>query len=512
MSWPDFVKLMSGTTWIGEQRLAEFARAAEWEGDDLADLAAELDGLPPPQDPASVEAGEWRPMPWSASLGRRDLEHGRYSVIACDVAAGRSLEEVIAYMVGLRAIVHSTFLHTPDLPLWRVIVAAEPALSGREVLTLRKRFFGLHGIGVNSARGDDERAIMRWHRLPACPSDARSTYTAIHIQGRPISAMDWLGRSIQAAPIEWLARPDEGTQKSTSASSEPKPTNIDETLALTSSTEQEERATGELSTPVHREAHPEPKAPPESDPPVGADVRAALTDLLKEYKASGDYASIRSRYVAMNLRLNEEGAWAPAFRPRPIVPKLPSAQRPEHLEIHRDQIVIDCHWLRCTGSPVYPRDDTYEPLFERETPFDMELAGSFAEQKWSKKHRVDEALALTPFQQAQLGTLQSIEIMTRRRHALRGTGAGATRISARMSTFQRCMNRWCESDPRMRQHRDMYEALWLARELLGDEARADHLAQLATLRLGSGAAALSAGTVREKLRKLDRQLASVGFA
>lgn len=512
MSWPGFVKLMSGPTWIGEQRLAEFARAAEWDCDDLADLAEAFGDLAPAVDPGSVEAGEWRPMPWSASLGRRDLEDGSYSVIACDVAAGRSLEEVIAYMAGLRAIVHSTFLHTPDLPLWRVIVAAEPALSDREVLALRKRFFGLRGLGANSARGDDERAITRWHRLPACPSDARSTYTAIHIKGRPINAMDWLGRSIQAAPIEWLARPDEGTQKSASASSESKPTNIDETSALTPSTEQEERASGERSTPVHREAHPRPKAPPESDPSVGADARTALTALAAEYKASGDYASIRSRYMALNLHLNEERAWAPAFRPRPVIPKMKSSHLPKHMEIHQDQVVIDCHWLRCIGSPVYPRDEAYQPLFDAETPFSEALARSFAEQPWSKVHRTDDALALTLFQQAQLGTLESTEIMTRRRHALRGTGAGATRISARMSTFRRCMNRWCESDPRMRQHRDMYEALWLARELLGDEARADHLAQLAALKIGGGAAPLTAGTVREKLRKLDRKLASVGFA
>ena len=79
-----------------------------------------------------------------------------------------------------------------------------------------------------------------------------------------------------------------------------------------------------------------------------------------------------------------------------------------------------------------------------------------------------------------------------------------------MSTFRRCMNRWCEIDPRMREHRDMYEALWLARELLGDDARADHLAQLATLKIGRGAAPLTAGTVRDKLRKLDRQFATMG--
>ena len=509
VQWGKLVDLMSQPIWVGEQSLDETLRAEEWAGHDLADLAAALNGLPPPADPECWKAPEWRPMPWSASRGQRDPENGRYSIVVIDVPLGHSLTQVLDRLSHLRAIVHSRYLHSAGKPQWRVIVAADPPISYEEARALHRTFNRVilrdHSAPVPGGLTPDA-----WHHLPACPRGASPLYTAVHILGRPLDARGWLRDSSEAAPVIQLAGASDAEREVAISPVASKPIRIgdDPTRALASDPDPSTpRAPVRPHEDDGRGATEEPEC---AAPRSGVDARAALVALVAEHNASGDYGSIRSRYLTLNFRLNEEGAWAPAFRPRPVVPKLASAQRPEHLDVHRDQIVIDCHWLRSNGAPVFPRDVEYEPLFDPQTPFDMELAREFAEQKWSKRHRVDDALALTPFQQAQLGTLQSTEVMTRRRHALRGTGAGATRISARMSTFRRCMNRWCENDPRMRNHRDMYEALWLARELLGDDARADHLAQLATLNIGRGAAPLTAGTVRDKLRKLDRQFATMG--
>lgn len=110
-----------------------------------------------------------------------------------------------------------------------------------------------------------------------------------------------------------------------------------------------------------------------------------LIQACHELARHGDYAAVRDRICQLQIELNEYGLLAPSFRPKPKKsrPKGKDSTKSftaADLAIHRDLIVIDCHWLyvRKVKVRVDPGDMLYQPLFRLTRPFDYELAWMFA--------------------------------------------------------------------------------------------------------------------------------------
>ena len=237
------------------------------------------------------------------------------------------------------------------------------------------------------------------------------------------------------------------------------------------------------------------------------DLRQQFAEVVDGFKKDGDYERVRDKLLDLSIQLNEAGAWAPAFRPYPKIPKVRAKHETWHSTLQRDLQVIDCHWLHSRRFPVFPRDPEFLELFDCEKPFDMDLAETFAAKVWKTQHRVDEALGLTTFQQAQLCALRGTGIIQRRQDMFNGSGSGASRVQPTQGRFRRAMGVWCEKNPRMRSQQAAYQALWEARELLGVGASMSQISQLAAWKLGDGRSPLADKTVRDKLGNLDERLA-----
>lgn len=236
------------------------------------------------------------------------------------------------------------------------------------------------------------------------------------------------------------------------------------------------------------------------DNPVGS-----LSQLSLELSLHGDYDRVRDEYCHLSIRLNLIGKIAPAYRQQ-----LKSGQKgghPSHMAIHRDQLVIDSHWLQTTGVPALPEDRAYRPLFDPATGFPFDLAWLFANKKWKATYRADEALNLTTFQQHQLAKLHNQDIADRRTAILTSKRSPGSRSASPISIVRSKVNKWAEKDPRIQPMRDEYVHLWRARELLGHDAPMDSVAKLHALMTGT--AAISRKTVTDKLKRLDACLASV---
>jgi len=78
------------------------------------------------------------------------------------------------------------------------------------------------------------------------------------------------------------------------------------------------------------------------------------------------------------------------------------------------------------------------------------------------------------------------------------------RITAKVSPIRRAIRTWAENSHQVKNQIDVYEALWVARELLGLNAQLKHLAELAGYIVGHRP--LSPSTVRQKLKSLDSAL------
>lgn len=232
-----------------------------------------------------------------------------------------------------------------------------------------------------------------------------------------------------------------------------------------------------------------------------------LEQLVAEYQKHGDYLAIRDEYCSLSIALNHARQFAPAFRPTPKIPRITSKRSKAHMTLHQDQVVIDCHWLRCRGEVVTPDKTEFQPLFCDTVPFSFELAATFACRNWSRLYRTDEALILTTWQQTQLTTLQGEAVRGRRAAAKDGVSHGASRIPPKITAVKRAMREWAQRNKLVVPEQKAYEDLWLARELLGVGSAKKEIAILGGLI--SGAPPLSEKTVRDKLRKLDDRMSGV---
>lgn len=233
--------------------------------------------------------------------------------------------------------------------------------------------------------------------------------------------------------------------------------------------------------------------------PIVVDASAALETLMAALSRHGDYHLIRDEYCRLSILLNLQGRLAPAFRPKPNPGKRKG--NPVFLEIHRDQVVIDCHWLYCRRQMVKVRDSEFRPLFRRAQPFPFDLAWTFANKVWKKAHRADEAFSLTPFQQCQLAALRGVRVSTRFTAALEGVRKPGARIPPKVALVRQRLAEWCERNRRIVPLFDDYERLWLAREVLGPDASVSLIAELFALMTGQDVRAEK--TISDKLKRMD---------
>ena len=236
--------------------------------------------------------------------------------------------------------------------------------------------------------------------------------------------------------------------------------------------------------------------------PIVVDPLSRLEALIDELRQHGDYRRVRDEYCQLSILINLQGAIAPAYR---LLPK-PGKRKgdPVFLEIHRDQLVIDCHWLHSKKERVRAKDGDFWKMFDSTRPFPFAVAWAFASKNWRKSFRANEALFLTSFQQCQLAALRSEAISERFNHAENGVHRGGGRAPAKLATVRQALGEWCERDRRIIPHYDDYVRLWLSRELLGAGAPIRQIAELFALM--SGAVPRDDKTIRGKLEKMDRHI------
>jgi hypothetical protein len=236
--------------------------------------------------------------------------------------------------------------------------------------------------------------------------------------------------------------------------------------------------------------------------PTATNPVEELVALMAELRIHGDYARIRDRYCQLSIQINIEGLLAPAFR----TPPKPGAKRndPVFKQIHRDQLVIDCHWLQSQDLMVKPRDLEFCPMFNKSGPFPFDLAWKFANKVWKKEHRAEEALSLTTFQQCQLATLRGPTVAERFDLALNGVRTPAGRSPAKVALVKKGLAEWCERNVRIVPLYEDYKSLWLARELLDKGASNCQIGKLHGLICGRPP--LSDATISGKIKTMEKQL------
>ncbi len=232
------------------------------------------------------------------------------------------------------------------------------------------------------------------------------------------------------------------------------------------------------------------------------DPISMLEELLKELLSHGDYQRVRDKYCQLSIILNLQGRIAPAFRPQLNTGKKKGDSI--FIDIHRDLVVIDAHWLHSKGLHIKARDAEFRPMFNAKKPFPFDLAWTFAIKKWKSLHRTDEALTLTTFQQCQLLRMRGKVVSQRFEAALRGVKTSTGRIPAKIAAVRQSLNTWGEKDRRVIPFLDGYENLWLAEELLESDAPIRQIAELAALMDGSSQ--LADKTIRDKRKKLLGQI------
>lgn len=276
----------------------------------------------------------------------------------------------------------------------------------------------------------------------------------------------------------------------------------------------------EVATPAEAES---PPLPPAEDPmpikataasdysfPIcrcvtgsGVDFRKELEALTKVFKATKDYSRVRDQFCAASVALNEQGLWAPRFRPQPKL----RPQAPKSLQnnlLHRDQLVIDAHWLWANklGAKFSAK---YESLLDSTQPFDFTLAAEYARENWSSNFRADEHFCLTSRVQWQLFTTKSTMHCDRYRELVDGNRVRTKRTPALVKPIMKAIATWADDSSPIKGQEQAYADLWLAREMLGAGVTNKYIAELAGLMAGNPP--LEASTVRKKLSGLDKRMA-----
>ncbi len=237
----------------------------------------------------------------------------------------------------------------------------------------------------------------------------------------------------------------------------------------------------------------------------GIDFREALEALTKVFNATKDYGRVRDEFCSISLALNEQGLWAPSYRPQPRLSPF-AKKTPVNLMLHKDHLIIDAHWLWSKQSTAM-FSGKYDRLLGSAKTFDFELACEYAGEEWTSDYRAGEHFCLPSEVQWQLCTTRS-KMHIEQYHALvDGVHSGKARTPARICAVKRTVATWARINHRIRGEEQAYTDLWLSREMLGIKAAAKEIAELAGFMRGH--VPLDASTVRNKLKGLDSRFRMV---
>lgn len=242
---------------------------------------------------------------------------------------------------------------------------------------------------------------------------------------------------------------------------------------------------------------------------------AVLEKVGIDYRAGVNYELIRDEFLDASFTANSFCLTAPVFRPQPKM----SGKKSEWVnqkKLLADLIVIDCHWLYVRDESVEAKWPEIKRMFDLSKSFSIkEIEDRVARKNWSSGFKSGELLTLTHRQQYQLVQLRDEPIKQRMRMLIDGSsksvGLGTdgkekkVRVRAPFLEIKRKIREWADARTSVRSSIQMYESLWLARELLGPGAPLKQYAELAALRCGCKP--LSTKTIDEKLKALDRRLA-----
>lgn len=237
------------------------------------------------------------------------------------------------------------------------------------------------------------------------------------------------------------------------------------------------------------------------------DALQLLKQACHEQALHGDYEAMRGRICQLQIELNEYALLAPSFRPRPKALRKKGKDSSKGFTatdttIHRDLIVIDCHWLfkRNEKIRVDPGDMLYQPLFDQTAPFNYELAWRFSQENWRNNTRALKALRLPARLQYQLATLRSNEIKQNLERLKTGCRRDGHWIGSPVARVGIALQEWIDEDPRVADQFSIYEAMYQAYWLLGPACKQTVLAELTGLIHGS--MPLHPRTLSGKLEKL----------
>lgn len=238
---------------------------------------------------------------------------------------------------------------------------------------------------------------------------------------------------------------------------------------------------------------------PVTDP---VDRLEALAHRISEMSS---YEDARTELCALHFQLNLEGKIAPAFRPRAKVIK--ARNDSIYMLMHRDQIVIDCHWLHTNMSEagLLCHNDKHRRLIHKVRAFDIPEAWAFAMEKWTDEHRATNIFSLSTLHQCQTLSLRSTVVADRAVQATGGKNSRDKSVKGLIGRVRQALNDWASRDRRITPHLTDYVNLWLARHLLSASSTPREVGQLVALM--QGGRHRDDATTRDKLAKLDRALA-----
>lgn len=130
------------------------------------------------------------------STTRKNSEVVEFSLVIGDIDGFHEVEEIQERFasLGIRALIHTTFSHTPDNPKRRVIVPLEKPAPPKYHLTLWKILNGWCGETLDRACKDPARMFL----LPVVPNlDAYQNFKALIVEGS-----DWDWSDVQLPPTQ----------------------------------------------------------------------------------------------------------------------------------------------------------------------------------------------------------------------------------------------------------------------------------------------------------------------
>jgi hypothetical protein len=208
--------------------------------------------------------------------------------------------------------------------------------------------------------------------------------------------------------------------------------------------------------------------------------------------------SQRETYCALNLALNAHGSIPPGFRParKFAWPKKGVPTPPWSKDLSRDRMILDLHWLHSTGFRQRLHDEKYRDMMVGDE-FDFATAAMFTRESWTSEKRASTIMALTDFEQWQLGVLMTGSV----RQKLWDLRVQQITIGAKFRGVAQRNSRLNVA------HADDFARLWFAHQLC--EGR--NQGQIAEVHqwLAQASEPLTKATISAKLAKMRKWLAAM---